>query len=266
MADKNKSAAWHKNTLFAVKLRLDKLYLYFKCFGAIATAKYIPLALLRLRAMPRYYASGNRFDEENNVQTSGRALLSELTVEKYSKEHSLWYEPAPINVVPNIFSKLDKSYEYFTFIDLGSGRGRVVLLASQFNFKKVVGVEFAKELHLQACKNLSQYPRDKQQCRNVEFLCIDVMEYDFPQTNLAIFIFDSFKADFLRRLVSKLRDSYRSTPRKIYVVYLNPGPRNEPIPILEGSGFLHKKEVLSYMDQIRFFRNCPYHIVVYEAG
>jgi SAM-dependent methyltransferase len=222
-------------------------------------------ALLRPRAKHRYHVLGRLFDEENNVQTSGQTLLSELTVAEASTDESMWYEPAPPNVVPDILRNLGNRYENFTFVDLGSGRGRVVLLASHFGFKKVVGIEFAEELHQQALENLRHYPRDKQKCQNVEFVCSDVRQYVFPETDLILFIYDSFKAELLRSTIAKLKRSYLAHPRKIYLVYLNPGQRNQPKPIIERSGFLHKKNLFSFIGWIKFYRNSPSQVVVYET-
>jgi len=239
---------------------------YFRRHGARETAKQIVFALLRLRVWPRYHALGRRFDKKNNVQTSGQTLLAEITtVDGASTDQSLWYEPAPINVLSDVLPHLENSFESFTFIDLGSGKGRVVLLASLFNFKKIIGVEFSKELHQQAIENLERYPRYKNKCRNVELLCVDVRNYAFPETELVIFIFDSFKAELLRYVLEKLKASYLVSPRKIYLIYLNPGPRNQPISIIEGSGFLYQKELFSFVEQAKYNRNSPFLVVVYET-
>ncbi len=45
----------------------------------------------------------------------------------------------------------------FTFIDLGSGKGRVLLMASEYPFQKIIGVEFMPELHRAAQKNIAGY-------------------------------------------------------------------------------------------------------------
>jgi len=238
---------------------------YFRRHGMGKTIKRIIITLLRLRGVQRYYASGRLFDEKNSVQTSGKTLLAELTIDEFSSDQSMWYEPAPINVVPNVLRNLRESYENFTFVDLGSGRGRAVLQASHFDFKKIVGVEFAKELHRHAVENLRRYQNNKQRCQDVELLCVDVRDYEFPDTDMVVFIFDSFKVDLLRHVVGMLKASFYIRPRKIYLVYLNPDRRNQPIPTIEGSGFLHKKEIFSFFDEAKYSWGSPYDVVVYET-
>jgi hypothetical protein len=45
----------------------------------------------------------------------------------------------------------------FTFIDLGSGKGRALLMASAYPFKRIIGVEFMPELHRVAQENIRKY-------------------------------------------------------------------------------------------------------------
>ena len=238
---------------------------YFERHGASATVREIVYGLLRKRAEPRSDAMSRRFDEENQVRTDGRIFLSDMSVVAASTDQSMWYEPAPINVIPNVLHKLRASYDGYTFIDLGSGLGRVVLQASQFNFEKIVGVEFAENLYRQAVENLHRYPRHKQKCRNVELLCTDVRAFEFPETDSVIFIYDAFKAELLQSIVERLRASHLACPRKIYLVYLNPDQRNNPIPIIEGSGFLFKKEIFGFMEHVLYYRNNMHRVVVYET-
>ena len=57
------------------------------------------------------------------------------------------YQPTSPKIATAILSRLELDYPQYTFIDFGSGKGRVLLIASGFPFKAVIGVEFAEELH-----------------------------------------------------------------------------------------------------------------------
>ena len=52
----------------------------------------------------------------------------------------------------------------FTFIDIGSGKGRALLMASQYPFRRILGIELLPELHRVAKENISKYKSDSQQC------------------------------------------------------------------------------------------------------
>ena len=62
---------------------------------------------------------------------------------------------------------LDIDYSDFVFVDYGSGKGRTLLVAAEFPFKKIVGVEIAQELHAIAGKNVDQYRGNNRKCARV---------------------------------------------------------------------------------------------------
>src|SRR5271155_1080663 len=57
------------------------------------------------------------------------------------------------------------AFDTFTFIDIGSGKGRTLLMASEYPFRKIVGVELIQELHRAAAENLRAYQTPTQRCR-----------------------------------------------------------------------------------------------------
>src|SRR6266496_57342 len=56
------------------------------------------------------------------------------------------------------------NFRDFTFLDLGSGKGRTLLMASDYPFRRVVGVELLPALHGIAVRNLAQYKSESQKC------------------------------------------------------------------------------------------------------
>ena len=68
----------------------------------------------------------------------------------------------------------------FTFVDLGAGKGRALLMASDYPFQRIVGVEFMPDLCRAAQKNIAGYSTDRQQCRRIEAICMDARDFQFP--------------------------------------------------------------------------------------
>jgi hypothetical protein len=68
----------------------------------------------------------------------------------------------------------------FVFIDLGSGKGRTLLMASDYPFRRIVGVELLPALHQIAQENLSKYHSEKQKCFALESVCADALQFAFP--------------------------------------------------------------------------------------
>jgi hypothetical protein len=107
----------------------------------------------------------------------------------------------------------------FTFIDLGSGKARVLLMASDYPFKRIIGVEFMPELHRTAQKNIANYSNDREQCRQIETLCMDAREFQFPAGPLVVYLFNPFCEATFAKVLENLRRSTEQSPRPIYIAY-----------------------------------------------
>jgi SAM-dependent methyltransferase len=110
----------------------------------------------------------------------------------------------------------------FVFIDLGSGKGRTLLMASDYPFCRVVGVELLPALNLIAQENLNKYRSDAQKCFAIESTCADAAGFDFSGEPIVLFLFNPFPESGLRRVIANLEQSLREYPRKVYVLYHNP--------------------------------------------
>ena len=110
----------------------------------------------------------------------------------------------------------------FVFVDLGSGKGRTLLMASDYPFRRIVGVELLPALHQIARENLGKYHAATQRCFALESLCIDAASFVFPPEPTVVFLFNPFPETGLRRVLSGLEQSLRASPRRVYVLYLNP--------------------------------------------
>ena len=124
----------------------------------------------------------------------------------------------------------------FTFIDLGSGKGRTLLMASDYPFRRIIGVELLPSLHRIAQENLGQYKNSSQRCFALEAICADATAFVFPEESLVLYLFNPFPESGLRRTIQNLENSLRSHPRAAYVLYHNPQLEH----ILEEQSFLKK--------------------------
>lgn len=74
------------------------------------------------------------------------------------------YLPTSTLAFQSIMRNLPTDVSEYVFVDFGSGKGRTLLLAAEFNFKRIIGVEFARELHDTAVKNVKNYSSASQKC------------------------------------------------------------------------------------------------------
>lgn len=127
---------------------------------------------------------------------------------------------------PALFREMLESlkieFREFTFIDLGSGKGRVLLMATDFPFRRIVGVELLPGLHRVAQENLATYKSDSQKCFAVESVCGDALEFVFPPEPTVLYLFNPLPEEGLAKVIARLERSLRECPRPVFVLYHNP--------------------------------------------
>lgn len=119
-------------------------------------------------------------------------------------------------------SQTRADFRDFIFIDLGSGKGRTLLMASDYPFRRIAGVELLPALHHAALDNLSKYKSESQKCFVLESICADAAEFALPVEPTVLYLFNPFPESGLRRMMANLEESLRQSPRAVYVLYHNP--------------------------------------------
>lgn len=113
-------------------------------------------------------------------------------------------------------------FREFTFVDLGSGKGRTLLMASDYPFLRVLGVELLPSLHEIARENLAKYHSASQKCYALESICADATALPLPEEPLVIYLFNPFPESGVRRALATLEKSLDENLRPVYVIYHNP--------------------------------------------
>lgn len=162
------------------------------------------------------------FDKEFGTDTSEAIWPWDLPSLEKSGSEVHGYQPLAAGAIRAALSALPEPLEEFEFIDLGSGKGRAVLIATEFAFARVVGVELSRELNDIACRNFSLYHPIRQRCRNVEFVCQDAVDFAFPPRPIVLFMYNPFGQVTLERVLDNLKASLAQVPRRAFVVYANP--------------------------------------------
>jgi SAM-dependent methyltransferase len=175
-------------------------------------------ALLELLPSRRKAAFGDLdYDWEHSVDTTrsnvsaGTQFFTGITARPYFATEPWLFE--------QIVQALPIDFSQFTFVDLGSGKGRVLLMASDYPFKRIIGVEFMPELHRAAQKNISGLASDRQQCRPIESICMDARDFQFPDVPLMVYVFNSFSEATFALILENLRRSVEESLRTIYIAY-----------------------------------------------
>lgn len=161
------------------------------------------------------------FDRRFQISTAGIITPQELQFTPEQQRHAVEYWPTSNFRFGQLLSKLSIDYPKFTFIDLGSGKGRVLLMASEFPFKRVIGVELSERLHSTAEQNIRTF-RGNRQSGKVESVCCDATQFPFPSDPLVLYLFNPFSEAILTTVVQNLLISLKANPRPVIVIYFNP--------------------------------------------
>lgn len=159
------------------------------------------------------------YDWEHHVNTtSGTVGWRERLLGTF---HSA-YQPTEPAAFRQMMEALPISFEDFTFVDIGSGKGRTLLLASEFPFPRIIGIELLDTLHRAAEENIRDYCARADPRAKIESLAMDACEFEFPPDPLVVYLFHPLPETSLRRVVGKLEQSLARVPREVWVVYHNP--------------------------------------------
>jgi SAM-dependent methyltransferase len=132
------------------------------------------------------------------------------------------YQPTDPDLFREMMASLPIEFNTFTFVDLGSGKGRTLLMASEYPFRKIVGVELLPELNQVALENLASYSSESQKCKTLEAICGDAADFPFPVEPLVLYLFNPLPESGLKRVMARLDQSLSDHPRTVYVLYHNP--------------------------------------------
>lgn len=183
--------------------------------GVRATARRSLELLLRERP-----DRDRSFDARHGTDTSGRVPPAELGIEDtVARTQAVVYLPSPARVTRQLLAFAAPGPHDWAFMDLGSGKGRVVLVAAERPFRSVAGVELSPHLHQVAQRNLQRY-RGPADLTRVTLQLGDARSAPLPEGDTLLHLYHPFGAPILRELLRRLEASLIARPRRLRIVYL----------------------------------------------
>lgn len=195
----------------------NKVWLFFKLLkerGGLRTFQYSLQYILS-------YCVDNLFDMKYRIDTYASVEKDDFENVGVNKEHASMY--SSINTVP--LRKLLKTLRIPTggvLVDLGCGKGKVLLIASEFGFKEARGVDFSPLLCEIARTNCSTYKaRTKTKTDFAVYKC-DVLDYRMKDDEDVFYLYNPFDAYILKQVIQNILKSLQRRRRKIWIIYGNP--------------------------------------------
>jgi SAM-dependent methyltransferase len=197
---------------------LDTVQSVQRC-GVFGAAQYV-FDRFRIRLAER----AERFDERFGTDTEGKVYAWQLQrVRTEATYHDNYpYEATSARLIRKIIRSLPISPLEFVFVDIGCGKGRALLVASEFSFLKIVGVEISLDLYKIASSNTARFAARGRSRSGCDLRLMDAAAYEFEDVPLVVFLFNPFGAHTFAHVVSRLEESAYRKRRDIFVIYINP--------------------------------------------
>lgn len=187
--------------------------------GPIDLARY---AALRLRHAAHSRLYDARFTALEAVPTAGTHVPADTEIAgRFDHPDDKIYEGIPRLVLTWSIEALAIDPADFTFVDIGSGRGRALMTAAAFPFRRVVGVEFAQSLHEDALANIAAWPRERLACRDIASHHSNALDWPLPTGNLVIFAFNPFRGAMLDALAQRIVAAKDAENHTIKLIFAN---------------------------------------------
>jgi SAM-dependent methyltransferase len=156
--------------------------------------------------LPRDLAAGNKHDAQSYGYS---AIAPSVFLEALAR----WRDTLPGGA---------RRLSTYTFVDVGAGKGRAVLLAAESSFRKVVGVELNGDLARTARRNVARWSSLVRLRAKVRVMHADAMELRWPRAPLLVYLYNPFACELVERLAAKLAGTDAAGNGLVDVLYVNP--------------------------------------------
>lgn len=211
-----------------------------------------------------YLSYDRRWDRLDACRTSGAVTpnAADVVGEVTSLEEARYQAMARLPLIWAI-KALDIDCQQFGFIDYGSGRGRLLLAAGRFPFRRILGVEFSRPLHEQACENIRSYPKTHLASTDIQSVHANALEFDLPEGDWIAFMFNPASEDAIERIAQRIRSSCEESPRTVFLVFAN----SDRLGVLQQlAGFIRLRPRGVYAQLLRAFASAPFEFYSVEGG
>jgi SAM-dependent methyltransferase len=163
------------------------------------------------------------FDLRYRTETHRLLELAELAVQSRNKEHANGYMGTRIVPLRRLLRRLAHVLpRNRVLLDLGCGKGRVLMVASEFGFRRAKGVDFANDLCRVARKNCATFKRAAASATDFEIIEADAADYEIKPDENVFFLYNPFDEVVLKRVLSNIAKSVEAAPRDVVLIYCNP--------------------------------------------
>jgi hypothetical protein len=178
---------------------------------------------LRLRADPEATKVDSGFDAKYGTDTNADLTPSEAAIPSRRRGVATMYLPTLDEEFEAMLDALawpESLLRQTTFVDVGSGKARVVMLAAMRNFREAVGVELSPVLHAIAERNVAIL-EGQLKCP-VRLELADATELAVPRGPFIAYLYHPFRDPIAALVMDRLLASLEANPRPAAILYGHP--------------------------------------------
>ena len=179
-----------------------------------------------------------------------KRYLQEISSE--SVKYSEFYATVPWKPFARIIEQVPVDYSQYTFLDAGSGKGRALIFATRYNFKRILGVELSEKLHAIAEEDIQSFKARTKSEADIRLICANITDFCFPDEDLLIFVNNPFNGEVMKTFLDNVHEFCKAHGRKVYIAYRSPlcvdlfEARPEFVLIAEGHAFKIYEHSIQY--------------------
>jgi SAM-dependent methyltransferase len=157
------------------------------------------------------------FDRLHRVDTLPGGFRGDIASADLGSQYA--YDPTPWQILRRSIHLASLRVENFTFVDVGCGKGRVLLSALELPFERIIGIELSPALCDISKENIKNIRFVSRRCRTVEIICLNAVAYEIPWQSLVIFFYNPFPFEVMEIVLSNIVESYMQKIRPIYLIF-----------------------------------------------
>ena len=155
------------------------------------------------------------------IHTFSPIDLKKLTITNGDTSKASRYEAVNFFLLEKLLENFRKLSSVTSIVDLGCGKGRVLVVAAYYGFTNIKGIDFAVELCQEATKNMEKV-KSKFPLIHWKIINSSIEEYDILPDDTVFFMFNPFTEEIIRIFLNKLERSCQQFPRTTYFLYASP--------------------------------------------
>jgi SAM-dependent methyltransferase len=142
-------------------------------------------------------AAKDSFDAEHGTETSGVHWWTNPRSQNFAM--GIRYQPCSPELCRMAIERSGVDPKQFCFLDVGCGKGRALIIAADYRFESLVGVDYSARLCRVARRNLERCGVER-----FQIVTSDATRFDYPAVNTLAFFYHPFNGAVLETVLEKL--------------------------------------------------------------